>query len=151
MVEVAAHDLGLFAQPSRPDAEEEAAAAEVVERRDFFGEQQRVTLGHEHDAGAELDARGRSRGACQRHEGIHEVGVGLGDHAVGGAGEAALRVHGDERVLGAPERLEAKGLGLGRHRAHVDEIGGQRNRNADVHQNATGSVVSPRRVRLCRC
>jgi methionine synthase II (cobalamin-independent) len=31
------------------------------ERGDFLGQQQRVTLGHEHDAGAELDAAGRAR------------------------------------------------------------------------------------------
>ena len=83
---------GLFAEPAGADAEQESAAAEEIERRDLLGQQQRVALGDEHDAGAELDALRHARGAGERHERIDEVRVALGDDAVGRAGEAARRV-----------------------------------------------------------
>src|SRR5712691_3427486 len=50
-----------------------------------------------------------------------------------GGPEALGRLHRDERVLGAPERLEAEVFGLLGHEADVDEVRGQGNRDADVH------------------
>ena len=107
VVEIAAHDLRLLSQPPGANAEEEAPAAEEIEGRDFLGQEQRMSLGNEHDPRPELDAARGARGAREGDEGIDEVRVGLGDDPVLGAREAALRLHGNERVLGAPERLEA--------------------------------------------
>jgi hypothetical protein len=104
--------------PKRPPA------AEEIERRDLLGQQQRVPLGDQHDARGELDAARRPRGAGQGDERVDEVRVALRDHAVGRSLKAALRLHRDERMLGAPERFEAELLGLLRHEADVDQIGG---------------------------
>src|SRR5713101_1488231 len=133
VVEIAAHDLRLLAQPPGADAEEEAPAAEEVEGRDLLGQEQRMPLGDEDDAGPELDAARGARGARQGHEGIDEVRVGLGNDPVLGAREAALRLHGNERVLGAPERLEAELFGLSGHGADIHEVGGQGYGDSDVH------------------
>ena len=137
MVEVAAHDLRLLLEPARADAEEEAPAAEEVEGGHFLGEQQRVPLGDQDDPGPELDAARSPRGARERDERVDEVRVALRDHAVLRAREATGRLHRDERMLGAPERLEAELFGLPGHEADVDEVRGQGNRDADVHRGAS--------------
>src|SRR5712691_1303295 len=92
-----------------------------------------MPLGDEHDSRPELDAARGARGAREGDEGIDEVRVRLGDDPVLGAREPALRLHGNERVLGAPERLEAELFGLPGHGPDVHEVGGQGNGNSDVH------------------
>src|SRR4030095_704700 len=100
-------------------------AAEEVERRDLLGQQQRVALGNQHDAGSELDRLCRSRGAGEGHERIDEMRVALGDDAVGRAREAARRAYRNERMLGAPERFETELLGLSGHEGDGEVISGE--------------------------
>src|SRR5262249_58828588 len=126
MGEMAAIELGPRAQPARPDAEEEAPAAEEIESGDLFGQDQRVPLRHEDDPRAQLDTARHAGGARQGHEWVDEVPIALGNDAVRRPRESALRVHGNEGMLGAPEGLEAQLLDLAGHEADVDEIGGAR-------------------------
>src|SRR6266545_4692266 len=88
---------------------------------DLLGEEERMPLGDEDDARAELDAAGHAGGPGQSHERIDEMRIALGNDAVRGPGEAAGRMHGNERMLGAPERLETELLGFRGHEADVDE------------------------------
>jgi hypothetical protein len=133
VIEVAAHDRRLLAMPARADAEEEPAAAEEIERRDLLREQERVALRHERDAGAELHLRRHTRRASQSDERVDEMRVRLGDDAVGRAREAARAVDRHDRVLGAPQRLEAQALGDPRDERWIDAVRGKRDGDADVH------------------
>jgi len=54
--ELDAHEVVLVAVPAHPDAECEAAARELLERRHLLREVERVVQRHEHDRGAEADA-----------------------------------------------------------------------------------------------
>src|SRR5262252_7450268 len=137
MIEVIAHELRLLAQPTRADAEEEAPAAEEVERGDLLGQDQRVPLRHEDDARAELDAARHAGGAGEGHEGVDEVPIAFGNDTVRRPWESALRVHGNEGMLGAPEGLEAQLLDFASHEADVDEMGGQGYGDADIHDDSS--------------
>ena len=66
MVEIAAHDRGLFPVPARSDPEQEAAAAEEVERRDLLGQEQGIPLRHQGDPRSELEPRRHARGPGER-------------------------------------------------------------------------------------
>src|SRR5215510_8366927 len=107
MVEVAAMELYLLAQSAGSDAEEEPPAAEEIEAGDLLGQNKGVPLRHEDDARAELDAARHAGGTRESHEGVDEVPIALGNDAVRRSRESALRVHGNEGMLGAPEGLEA--------------------------------------------
>src|SRR6185369_15411542 len=123
----------LLPVPARADAEEEAAPAEVIEGGDLLREEEWIALRDQRDAGAELQRRRHPRGARESDEGIDEVRVALGDDAVGGAGEAARRLHGHDWMLGTPERLEAEGLGGAGHERRIDVLGRKRDRHSNVH------------------
>src|SRR5262249_25298756 len=120
-------------------AEHEASAAEEIERRDLLGQQQRMALGHEHDAGTELHPPGHARGARECDERIDEVRIRLGDDTVLRAGEAARGMHRDERMLSAPEGFEAERFDLLRHEGDVHQIGGPPDGDPDVHLRASRS------------
>ncbi len=63
--------LGLV--PAVADAEDEAAAGQVVERRHLLGEDDRVALSHKADARAEADRRRGARRLGQRAERLEQT------------------------------------------------------------------------------
>ena len=65
----------LLEVPAGADAELEAPAGEVVERRRLVGEHDRVALDDQRDAGADAQALGRGRDRAQRHERVERVRV----------------------------------------------------------------------------
>src|SRR5262249_24914066 len=102
---------------------------------DLLGQDQGVSLRHEHDTRAELDAARHARGTGEGYEGIDEVSVAFGNDAVRRPRESALRAHGKGWMPGAPEGLEAQLLDLASHEADVDEIRGQGHGDADIHDD----------------
>src|SRR5690349_3643627 len=54
MGKVAAEQFGFLAQPTGADTEDEAAAGEMIETANLFGQDHRVVLGHQADAGGKL-------------------------------------------------------------------------------------------------
>ena len=70
--------LHLLGVPAAADAEEEAAAREMIEAGDLLGERDRVALDHQADAGAEPQLRRDRRRHGERDERIVGVPVLLG-------------------------------------------------------------------------
>ena len=132
VVEVAAEELSLFAVPARADAEQKAAAAVHIQGGDGLGEDERVALGDERDARAELEGGGNAGRAGEGDVGVGEVGVGIGDDAVGRAGKRACGVDGHNGMLGVPDRLKAQLFGAPRGERGVNGVRRQRGRNANV-------------------
>ncbi len=54
--------------PAHPDAEREAAAGELLQRRDLLRQVHRVVQRHEHDRGAEPDPLRPAGDPAERHE-----------------------------------------------------------------------------------
>ena len=133
VIEVSAHDGGLFPVPAGADTEQEPAAAEQIEGGDLLGQQQRVPFRDQRDARAQIEGRGDSGRPREGDERIDEVRVALRDDPIGGARETAGALHGHDRMLGAPQRLEAERLGGARHEGDVHVVSGQGHRDTDVH------------------
>ena len=66
---------GLLDVPAVADPEGEAAAGEVVQRRDLLGEVDRVVLGDQRDARAEAEPLGDRGGLAERDEGVERAAV----------------------------------------------------------------------------
>ncbi len=98
-----------------PDAhpEEQSALREDIDAGHLLGQNQRVALGEDDDAGAQLDGRGARGDERQRNGGIEERG-----QRPDGRGRN-LRV-GEHHVLAGPDGLEPGGLGrLGDLAGHI--------------------------------
>ena len=118
--------------PAEPDAEHEAPAAQVVERRDRLRGHDRLPLGHEADPGAEGDAigdRGRRR---ERHQRVEGALVLLAQLVVAGR---RRRAPGDRDVgvLGEVERREAALLRGARERDGIHRLVGREHRHPEAH------------------
>jgi hypothetical protein len=99
----------LLAVPAGADAEQEASARDVVERRHLLGESDRVALDDEADAGADQEPLGRRGGRSERDEGVEEAVIPARKLFAAGPRRAPAR--GDVGVLREEERLEAALLG----------------------------------------
>ena len=116
--------LGLGAVPAEPDAERDPSAREMVEGGHLLGQQDRLVLGGEENAGAESDARGDGGGGGERDQWVEAALVVVEADA---ADERRRRVllDGKVGVLGDVERVEAElldrggedGRAPGRHRS----------------------------------
>ena len=98
-VELDAHEIELVLVPAHPDTEREAAAGELLQRRDLFRQVHRVVQRHEHDRCAEADPVRPAGDPAERDERVID---------------AAVRVDclgTDDDVLGRPDRVEPKLLG----------------------------------------
>ena len=99
-------------EPTHTDAEDEPTAGEHVDRGAFLGEDARVALRQDEDAGGQFD-----RGGVCTDPGEPGQRIGHGCHLVAGhAPVLAVRVLRDvalrhDGVLDGPETLEAVGLG----------------------------------------
>ena len=133
MREVPAHDFGLFLQPTGADAEQESTAGVHVQGGDLLGEQQRVPLRHETDAGAQLDLGRDCRRPGKGNEGIDDVGVDSWNDTVRRSRPGTGRCDGNYRVLRHPQRLESHLLGPTGKNCDIDGVVGGKCRNADVH------------------
>ena len=111
MVEVAAHDLRFLSEPAGADPEDEAAVGVPVQGGDLLGQQQRVALGHQADAGAQLDRCRYRRRPGQGHERVDDAPVLFRDDAVRRAGVRRCCPDRKNRVFRHPERLETQLLG----------------------------------------
>ena len=60
VIEVAAHQLGLLAQPAGAYPQDESPLAEDVKSRYLFGHQKGIALSDQHDARSQLDGAGRA-------------------------------------------------------------------------------------------
>ena len=105
--------LGLGAVPAEPDPERDPPAAEVVERGHLLGQQDRLVLRGEEDAGAEPDACRDGGGRGERDQRVEAALVVVESHPADERGRRVLG-HGEVRVLGQVERVEAEFLDRGR-------------------------------------
>ena len=92
--EVDAVVLGLGPVPAEADAERDAPAREMVERGHLLGQDDRVVLGGEQDAGAEPDARRHGGRGGQRHERVEAALVVVEPHALDRAPAGCPRAPG---------------------------------------------------------
>ena len=122
VVKVAAHQFGLFSEPAGADAELETATAITVKGGNLFGQQQRVALGDQGDAGAQLYLGGDGRRPGQGDIWVGEMGVGPGNLSTGGR-EGTVAVDWHCGVLGVPDGLETQVFSLLGHESRVDGIG----------------------------
>ncbi len=131
----------LLLRPADADPEGEAAAAEQVERRRLLGDQDRVVLWEEEDAGRQRDRPGGGGGEAEASERIQPVGVGRDrDGAVLVVGIGRGRPVDHDHVLAGPEPGEAGVLGRPRHR--IDDV------PARARADSEGVETDPRRHRL---
>jgi hypothetical protein len=77
MVDVGTDALELLTVGADADPDHQAAAAELVERRDLLGQQHRLAHGDDDDAGPQPDPFGRRSHKGQRHQRLVVVG-GIG-------------------------------------------------------------------------
>src|SRR5215212_1275222 len=63
-----AHEVELVLVPAHPDAEGEAAARQLLQRRDLLREMHRVVEWHQHDRRSEPDPLRPAGDPAQRHE-----------------------------------------------------------------------------------
>ena len=139
--EVDAVVLCLCPVPAEPDAERDAAAGEMVERGDLLGQEDRVVLGGEQDARAEPDARGDGGGRGQRDERVEAALVVVEADALDEGGRQVL-AHGQVRVLGQPERVEAQLLDRDRQRGRRQVAVGEGGGDAEPHGQAGGALAA---------
>src|SRR5262249_11319414 len=109
-------ELGL--QVAGPEAEDEAALGDDVDRRELLGEHDGVPLGQDDDARPETDARGRRRHVRESYRGIEKGRLGLGRR-----GWDTRRRQDD--VLTRPDRIEADLLGGAGDAEHRLDVRGQ--------------------------
>jgi hypothetical protein len=112
--------LHLLGVPAAADAEEHAAAREMVEARHLLGERDRIALDDQADAGADLEAGGDGGRRRQGHEGIECVPVLL--RQIRAAGPGAAPADRNVRVLGHEQGLEAARLGLAGQLVDADRV-----------------------------
>ena len=124
VVKVAAHHRSLLAVPAGADAEYKAPVAVPVKDGNLLGQNQRVALRHQSNAGAKPDFAGNRRGHCQRNVRFGKVPVSPGNFAPGGR-KGAGAVHRQDGMLVIPDGLEAQLLGLLGNERRVKGIGGQ--------------------------
>ena len=94
-----AHEVELVAVPADADAEREAAAGELLQRRDLLREVHRVVQRQEHDRRPEPDPLRPAGDPAERDERVVDAAVRV--DALGA----------DDDVLGRPDRVEAELLG----------------------------------------
>ena len=94
-----AHELELVPVPAHADAERDAAAGELLQRRHLLREVERVVQRQDHDRGAEPDALGPAGDPAERDERVVDAAVRI--DAFGA----------DDDVLRRPHRVEAELLG----------------------------------------
>ena len=103
-----ADGVELLLEPADADAESHATAGEHVEGGQLLGQDHRVPLGHDQDAGRQVDGRGHPGQVRQPDQRIGDRGVVVARHLprrVIGVGR--LVAGGHDHVLDGPERLEA--------------------------------------------
>ena len=125
------HLLGV---PADADAEQEAAARDLIDRGHQLRGLDRIALVDQADAGADLQCLRRHRRGGQRHERVHRVVVLL--RQIAAARERRAARGGDVRVLRRPDRFEAAGFErLGElHGCHG--VVGEEHRRAEIHVRA---------------
>src|SRR5712691_8084936 len=97
--ELDAHEVELVLVPAHADAQREAAARELLQRRDLLREVHRVVQRHEDDRGAEPDSLRPAGDPAERDERVVYAPVRI--DALGA----------DDDVLGRPDGVEAELLG----------------------------------------
>jgi PPOX class probable F420-dependent enzyme len=95
-LEVDAHEVVLIPVPVHPDAEREAAARELLERRHLLRKVERVVQRHEHNRGAEAHAFRPAGDPAERDERVVETAVRVDARGA------------DNDVLGRPDGVEAE-------------------------------------------
>ena len=118
--------------PAPAHRKDETAAREPVEARDHLGGDDRVALGQECDAGAELEFLRRRRGERQRDERIVGVRVALGQLAA--ARERRAPADRDVGVFAYEQGLEAARLERSRQLTGFDPVVGRKVEDAYVHR-----------------
>ena len=102
MRKIAAHDLGLFVVPTGANAKEKAAFGKIVERGNLFGQEQRIALWYQRNAGPEPERGGDSRGPGECDEGVEEPAIGLRDLAIRRTREGRGALHRHDRMFPDP-------------------------------------------------
>ncbi len=122
-----AEQLEVGEQPARTDAEHEAAAAHVIELRDFGGDDGRIVVRQADHAGAEFQVFGA------RHEARHE-------HQRRGD-----RLGGRGKMLAEPHLVEAERVGVKRLLLVLGQRVGERARRRmhRHHEYSEAHLVSP--------
>ena len=133
--------LGLGPVPAVPDPEGDPAAGEMVERGHLLGQQDRLVLGGEQDAGAESDARGDGGGGGQRDQRVEAALVVVEAHAADERGRRVL-LDGEVGVLGQVERVEAELLDRGGEDGRRQVVVGQGGGDAEAHGQDPAAVRS---------
>src|SRR6266536_1955101 len=98
-LELDADEVELVLVPAHPDAEREAAAGELLQRRDLLRQVHRVVQRHEHDRRAEPDSLRPARDPAQRDERVVDTAIRVD------------RLGADDDVLRRPRRVEVELLG----------------------------------------
>src|SRR5579862_3284461 len=117
--------------PAAADAEDDAAARQLVEAGHRFRGDDRVALGNETDPGAEQQLAGRRRGERQRDERV--VGVGVALRQLATAGKRALAAQRDVGVLRYEQRLKPARFERRRQLGDVDAVIDRKIENPDLH------------------
>ena len=120
--------------PAVADAEDEPPARDHVEAGHLLRKPQRIPLGHERDAGGQLDRlRGPGHGG-ESHELVVAPPVLLGQRGCAlPATPGGLTARRDVAVLREPDRLEASGLSLHPQLHGLDRLVGREDHHADFH------------------
>ena len=132
--------LELLDVPAHPDAEQQAAAAQDVERRRLARQVEDVVLEDQGDAGGEHEVGGHRRRRGQRHQRAHHVVVATRQVAAGRVRRAPRGR--DVAVLRHPQRVEAALLELDGEGRRMDAGGGVHGQVPELH--------GPDRRRACR-
>ena len=112
-VERGADRVELLLQPADADAEQDAAVRHVVERGDLLGDDDRIVLRQDQDAGGKLYAGGRRGdvGHPDQWIGQQEVALAAGQAAVGCVRIGRLVAARDDGVFHRPRRFKSRGFG----------------------------------------
>ena len=132
----------LLGEPTDAHAEDHSPAGEVVERRQLLGEDHRVALRQDEDAGGEANAFGRRGDVGEPDQRVGDRRILAAGHpAVVGVGIRRPVPRRDDDVLHRPQRLEAVGFGSrGERRSGVrlDERAGVGEGDPELHERMLG-------------
>src|SRR5713226_300802 len=111
--------LEFLLQPSDSDSQGESSATQIVEGRAELGEQHRIVLGDETNAGREPNPAGAGGRIGQREEWIKQRGVGGNRNILAARVWIARgKAFEENHMFGRPHGREVETFGVGRHRGY---------------------------------
>ena len=139
--------LSFGAVPAEPDPQRDPAPGEMVERRHLLGQQDRVVLRDEQDAGAEPDARRHRGRRGERDQRVEAALVVVEAHAADECRRCVL-AHREVGVLGEVERVEAELLDRGGQHGRGQVAVGQGGGDAQAHGQDPAGVRAANSARV---